>query len=102
MDMTQTNTLTPIEKALGFAELSEKEQQEVLVELNELIFKGTMIRVMEQMDESVKDEFHALIDSNASQDEIIDFIEANVPDSDALVQETVTDLTNDILAVTKE
>ena len=102
MNPTNSQTdLSPVEEALGFAELSIEEQKEILLDLSELIYKGTMIRVMERMDESHKDAFHALIDGNASQEEIATFIEKHVPDADAAVQETVAELTSDILAVTK-
>jgi hypothetical protein len=67
-----------------------------------LIFKGTLVRLIERMDEPSRDEFNALLDSNPSEDAIQEYIQANVPDADSAVAETVAELTDDILAVTKK
>lgn len=99
MELTATR-LDEIKEALEFDEMTPKEQESIMLDLSELIFKGTMIRVMEQMDENTKDAFHDLIDRNASQDELAAFITENVPGADDAALETVADLTNDILAVT--
>lgn len=92
--------LDEIKKALEFDEMTPKEQEKLMLDLSELIFKGTMIRVLEQMDEKTKDEFHALINKGASQDDLAAFVEENVPGANEAALETVSDLTNDILAVT--
>jgi L-asparaginase/Glu-tRNA(Gln) amidotransferase subunit D len=92
---------TNILDALDLAELPETEQEEILLDLNDLIYKGTMVRLIEKMDEATRDEFAKLLDGNATEDQIEAFIEANVPEADALLQETVEEMTNDILAVTE-
>ncbi len=96
-------TLTPLDEinaALEIDEMTEKEQEELMLDLGELIFKGTIIGVMEIMDEKTKNEFHKLIDRNATQDELAAFIEDNVPGANEIALETVMNLTDDILAVT--
>lgn len=88
--------------ALQLDDLSEKEQEEILGDLDEVIFKGTIIRLLEQMDEKTRIEFEALLDQDAEEDEIQIFLEKHVPNADAAVQDTIAEITDDILAVTKE
>ena len=59
-----------------------------------------MVRLIEKMDEQTRDEFAKMLDGDASEDEIESFIQTHVPEADKLVEETVEELTSDILAVT--
>ena len=43
--------------ALGLDELSPEQQEELLLELNEVIFRGSLVRLIERMDESAKADF---------------------------------------------
>ncbi len=90
-----------IKEALDFDTMTKAEQDDLLLELNELIFKGTMIRVLEVMDEKDKEGFHDLIDQNASSEELSRYIQSHVSNIDFFVAETVQDLTQDIQAVLK-
>ena len=102
MDSTEQTQLDKIMEALDFEEMTPDEQKQIMLDLSDLIFRGTMVRLMEIMEPSTKDEFHKLIDSNASQQKLSDFIEANVPGSDDVVRDTINDLTSDILSVTAQ
>lgn len=71
-----------------------------MLDLNELVFKGSIMRMLEQMDEPTKEAFGKLAESDAPEGELQAFIEANVPNADQAVMDTVEALTSDILAVT--
>jgi len=86
--------------ALDLASLSPEEQEAVLLDLNELVYKGTMLRLVEGMDDKTRLEFTALMESDASEEEVEAFLTERVPDADLAVTETVAELTNDILAAT--
>ncbi len=86
--------------ALDLDSLSPEEQESLLLEINELVFTGSMVRLVEQMDEATKAEFEALMESDASEEQVEAFLSERVPDADQAVAETVTELTNDILAAT--
>ncbi len=102
MDMSKPDTQTAnIIEALNLAELPEAEQEEMLLDLQDLVFKGTMVRLIEMMDEKTREEFSALLDKDAAEEEIEAFIEKHVPNADAVAQDTMDELTDDILAVTK-
>lgn len=86
--------------ALGIQDLTPEEQEEMLLDLNELIYKGTMVRLIERMDEKTKADFDALMDRDADEEVVEKFLEERVPGADQAVEETVEELRNDILAVT--
>ena len=103
MTMTASTTApTNILEALNFAALEEAEQQELLLEISELVSKGTFIRLLERMDERTRDEFTALMERDATDEEVQAFIDVRVPDAQSAVTETVQELTNDILSLTKK
>lgn len=87
-------------KALDFESLSPEEQEELLLELNELVYKGSLMRLISMMDEKTKTDFDKLLDSGADENEVEGFLEARVPDSGRAVEDTIRELRDDILAVT--
>lgn len=94
------SNLSPILDSLQLNELPPEEQEALLLELNELVFKGTMVRLIERMDESSRDEFAKLMESDADEATVEAFLREKVPNADKAVEETVAELADDILAVT--
>jgi hypothetical protein len=86
-------------EALDLAALPAKDQEDILLTLSDLIFKGSLARIIEGMDDAVRESFSALFDSGASEEEINAFLETYAPDSDKAVQETIDEIAGDILAV---
>lgn len=100
MDIQVTNSkFSQISDALGLEELSPEEQEEILLDLNALVFKGSLVRLIERMDASARDDFAVLMDRNADEEEVDTFLKERVPNADQAVLDTVEELTNDILAV---
>jgi hypothetical protein len=95
-------TMQNVMDALHIFELPEEEQEELLNDINELIFKGTLIRLLERMDEKTRDEFSKLLDQDAPEEVIESFIEKHVVNADTAVEEAIIELRDDILAVTKK
>lgn len=91
---------TELLAALELESLAPAEQEALLLELNEIVFRGSMIRLMERMDEASRDEFAKLMESDADEETVEAFLKERVPDADSAVAETVAELTDDILAVT--
>ncbi|MDP2157431.1 MAG: DUF5663 domain-containing protein [Nitrospirota bacterium] len=98
------NSLTPkntsLLDALEISDLPAEEQEAVLLEINELVFKGSMLRMIEQMDEATSEAFTALMDSDADEEAVEAFIAQNVPGADQAVLDTIKELTDDILVAT--
>lgn len=85
---------------LGIEELELNEQEALLTDLGDLIFKGSMLRILELMEEAVKERFELLMAAEPSDEELEGFLLEYVPGADRAVMETVQELTDDILAVT--
>lgn len=86
--------------ALDVAALPPEDQEALFLELHALVSQGSMIRLIERMDDATREEFVKLMDAGAEESAIESFLREKVPDADAAVAETVAELTDDILAVT--
>lgn len=95
-----TTELKSITDALDLEALLPEEQEEILLELNSLVFKGSLLRLIERMDEKTKEDFNALMDTEPKEEVVLEFLESRVPEVDKAVTETLEELTSDILAVT--
>ena len=89
-------------EALDLPDLSPEEQEEMLTDLDEMIFQGTLVRLLEMMDEATQAEFEALMERDASPEELEAFLDKKVPNSKSAVEDTIREMTDDILALTKK
>jgi hypothetical protein len=99
MDTLEPAVLEKIKDALDFDHMSKAEQGEFLLDLGEQIYKGTILRSLLAMDEGTRTGFIDLIEKDAPQEILADYIEKHVSNSEVLAQGVVTDLLNDILTV---
>lgn len=97
-----TTGLQDIVEALSLAELPDEEREQILLDVQELIFKGTMVRLVDRMDDATRADFTLLMERDATDEEVEEFLKTRVIDADGAVTEAMQDLTDDILAVTKE
>lgn len=95
-----TTEIKTIAEALDLEALLPEEQEEILLELNSLVFKGSLLRLIERMDEKTKEDFNVLMDTEPEEEVVLAFLESRVPDADKAVTETLEELAGDILAVT--
>lgn len=100
MDIATKNVPTDLIDALGIRDLEPAEQEELLLDLGDLVFRGSMLRIIELMDEATQKDFESLLEHDASEDQIAAFLKERVPGADQSVQETLDELRSDILAVT--
>ncbi|MDB5190378.1 MAG: hypothetical protein JWN49_704 [Parcubacteria group bacterium] len=98
--LSQTETTEKLLNALDMQGLPVEQQEELLLDLNDMIFKGSLIRLIERMDDQTKDSFNELLETDPEEEVIEAFLAAHVPDADLAVQETLDELTSDILAAT--
>lgn len=87
-------------EALQMNEFPAEEQEQMLLDLSDLVFKGSMIRLIERMDGDTREAFSALLESDPSEDDVLGFVDEHVPGYDEVVTETLEDITGDILAAT--
>jgi Protein of unknown function (DUF5663) len=84
---------------LGLDELTPEEQKDALEDVGSLIFEGTVVRMLADMELELRDEFSALMDSNASEEEVLAFLKEKVPGADQAVEDTMAELRDDLLAL---
>ncbi|MDP2816567.1 MAG: hypothetical protein Q8O19_07805 [Rectinemataceae bacterium] len=97
--MNDTN-FSQVMEALELNELPPEEQEALLLDLNSLIFRGSMVRLIERMDEKTRDDFARLVEGGVDEKGVETFLRERVPDADSAVAETVQEISDDILAVT--
>jgi hypothetical protein len=88
--------------ALGLAELAPEEQEELLLDLNELVYKGAMVRILSTLDEETKSKLEQLLDSSPDERAVEAFLENNIPEANQAVEDTIREIRDDIMAVTGE
>jgi len=94
------NPITEVLEALQLSELSPEEQEQILLDINSIIYEGSMVRIIERMDEQTRTDFEALMESDAADEVVEAFLKERVPEADALVAEVVGELAGDILSGT--
>lgn len=101
--MTATVPITsPTEKlfeSLNLPAYTPKEQEQLLVDVSDTIFKGTLVRIIERMDTTTRDDFTALMEKDADGEEVAAFLKERVPESDKATLEAVREVTEDIAAL---
>jgi hypothetical protein len=97
-----TPGLQDIVEALSLADLPDEEREQILLDIQELVFKSTMVRLVDRMDDATRADFTTLMERDAGEEEVEEFLKTRVIDADGAVAEAVQDLTDDILAVTKD
>lgn len=99
--MTDTTNLQKLVAALDLTDLPASEQDEIMLDVNEAVFKSALVRIIEGMDEPTRAEFATLMESEASEEAIETFFAEKVPGATAAVEEAVESLTNDILVASE-
>ncbi len=100
MDTPKPAQADALLEALDMESLSPEEQEALLTDLNDLIYRGSMVRLLERMDDASRAAFEALVESDASEEEVEAFIQEHVPDADQAILEAVKEISDDILAAT--
>jgi hypothetical protein len=87
-------------EALDLGALAPDDQEDIMLTVSDLVFRGSLVRLMERMDEAERDRFAALVAAGVPEGELLDFLKT-VPGAEDVVRETVDELKGDILHVTK-
>jgi len=88
--MEQEKTLEQlVAVAFDFSEYTEKEKEEVIGDISEMIMKGTLLRALDEAGESSREKFNALLETEPSAEEMSLFIKENLPNFQALAIEEI-------------
>ena len=83
--------------AINMHSLPQEEQEEFLIDLQSLVYKNTLVRLIERMDEATKEDFNTFLTTNPDEDAVLAYIYKKIPDADALVDQVIAQMQNDIL-----
>ena len=97
--MSATAPAMNIMSALQLDMMTVPEQEKTLLALSDLVFKGTLLRVVEKMDDKTREEFSALLEKDASPEEVQSFLTARVPGADKAAGEVLADIASDMEAL---
>ena len=86
--MDQVSINTSVAKALNIEDLPEESQQEIVQKMSEIVLERIMIEILDTLPVDQKGNFKTLLESGDHQ-KIGDFIKANVPDINSLVETVV-------------
>ena len=86
-------------RKLGFTLFEPYEQEEMLLALSSIIFRGSLVRMVERMDEKTREDFSHLCARGVSDEEMAAFIEGRVPDAQEAIRETIQELEEDVNAL---
>ncbi len=99
MATPSTPSTAPLLDMLGLSALAPKEQEEMLLTLSDLVFRGALVRLVERMDDTTRLDFSVLCVKGATSEQMAAFIKERMPDADAVVRETIDELAADLAAL---
>jgi hypothetical protein len=79
-----------IETMYDFSDYSPEEKEMVVDETVSMITEAALMRGLDQSSESVQDAFNEFIETHPNEVQMIDFIEKNIPNFQALVVEEIS------------
>lgn len=91
-----TPASTSLLNTLGLDALAPAEQEEMLLTLSNLVFRGAMVRFVERMDDKAREDFTKLMEQGADGASVESFLRERVPGADGAVQETIDEIAADM------
>lgn len=77
--------------------LPEKDQEELLVKMTEVVLKRIFVETMEKLTEADQETYAKMIDEKAAPEELEKFLMEKIPDYDAMVKKVVDDFREEML-----
>ena len=94
--------LTASEKliqALELTDLPEPELSQTVDEIGSLIYRQSLLKMIESMPEETRELFITLMEHEGTEEEIEAFLKKHVPDADSFIEQAADSLADDILLV---
>lgn len=78
-----------IEQSFDFSVYGEEEKKAVIEETSGMIMESTMLRVLGDAPEEVQEKFGALVETEPSQEIMLDFVNTHFPDFNQVLVEEI-------------
>ena len=96
MTKNQIDLLDRLDKSA----LSQEEQEEILLDLHDVVYKAVLIRIIGSMNENMQSRFNEYLDSSPDEEAVLSYIYEKVPEADAIVASVLEEIQSDILGTT--
>ncbi len=88
---------------LGINNLDEEVREKTLLRVGKVIYQAVIMRVVELLDDEAQTKFSELLDEIGSnekrQDEILEFLQKEIPNLDEIVKEEITKIKEKTVSV---
>ncbi len=85
--MSQQTLHNSLIKALGIESFTQEKQLEMVEMYGAVIYQAVLTRALEEMEDSLLDEFEKLTDGEPAPDKLILFFTKNIPNFDVMMAE---------------
>lgn len=93
---TQTSSIETLISALNLSAYSQEKQEQIILNISDTLFKGTLVRLVERMDDATRNDLNTLMESDISSEDVVTFLKERVSGADEVVHEVLHEITNDI------
>lgn len=87
-------------EALDLSELPLEEREQILIDLQDVFLRSSMLSLIERMDESARVGFENLLNQQPTEESILIFLKERVPEAESCIRDTIQEISDDILGVT--
>ncbi len=94
------NVQQQIIDALGIGSLPAEEREAAVMRVGEIIFQEVMARIFDMLNAGQQKELEKMLDDDKGVGEIFSYIQAHVPDFDAIINEEAARFRDETLKVT--
>ena len=88
---------------LGIVNLDEETREKTLLRVGKIIYQAVIMRAVELLDDDAQTKFSELLDEIGSdekrQDEILEFLQKEIPNLDEIVKEEITKIKEETVSV---
>jgi len=96
--MATASPVRTILSALGKSDLPAYEREELEAEIESIIFRASLVRIVTEMDDETLEAWRALIERDAEEEEFVAFLKTHMPAAAQIGADTARELADDILA----
>jgi hypothetical protein len=74
---------------LGIGNLSEEQQNEIIIKVTEVLLKRIFLETMEKLDGEAMNEYDKMVENGASAEQIDDFFKSKISNYEEMVQKVI-------------
>jgi hypothetical protein len=87
MDTSNQDVRDQLIQAYNLQALSPEDQEAAISKISEIVFQNVLMRVIPTLSEEKQAAFEALLNGNAGPEEILGFLQQEIPDLGTIMQE---------------